>query len=386
MLSKCIFMQRKSALICYISLAGIIILLLLSSCKSTASRVNDVPVSVGSDHFNLSNVRQKNTDIKMQTINGKLYAYLPGNGNEKPSVYVFDDKGSSLMENILISNRYQPLWNDVVLGFGNGYMYVKRHSGKDHESAYPEQADLMWFDLATGANGILTKTEKAAYVDTLFDENGDFYISTGEISPGKEKRYQKVLKKTLLSDIFPQPDARTGTVSEVLEKYNDIVQMLDEKQLNSALESVEELGLDGYRCVLYPRSDGWLIHISTGSTPLCFVASNGVVTSVFEYACMDSASSFNYYGDYGFLSVKRYEQWDSMNYRLLPYENDTISGFYRINLTNYTAEKISDVNYRGIFIFDKTSLFVCDNNGGIYQLDSNGNVMTTLVNPYSEQI
>ena len=383
MLCSCTFMRRKPSWMLFIGLAGMVIMLLFSSCKSTASRVNDVPISVESDHFSLANVRQKNTDIKMQTINGKLYVYLPGTGNEKPSVYVFDEAGSASLGDILIFNRYKSLWNDVVLGFGNGYMYVKRYTGQDSDGAYPKQADLMYFDLATGASGFLTKTDNAAYVDARFDENGSFYISTREISPDQEKQYQKVLQDTLLSEMTSQPDIRSGTLSQVLKQYNDAAQMLDEKQLNSVMASVEELGLEGYGCVLYPCADGWLLHISTGSMPLCFISSDGVVTPVFEYACLDSVSSFNCYGDYGFLSVKRYEQWDSMNYGLLPYENDTISGLYRINLTDHTAEKISDNDYRGIFIFDDTSLFVCDNDGGVYQLDYNGNRITTVVEPYS---
>jgi len=43
--------------------------------------------------------------------------------------------------------------------------------------------------------------------------------------------------------------------------------------------------------------------------------------------------------------------------------------------------KISDDSYRGIFIFDDTSILTVDINYGVYQLDPNGGLVNTLINP-----
>lgn len=172
-----------------------------------------------------------------------------------------------------------------------------------------------------------------------------------------------------------------GTVLDVLQNNSNISNTLSKAQFDGLVATVTQMGLDDYGCTLYPVEKGWLLHISTANTPLCFVSAIGGIEPVFEYSCQHSISSFNYYGNYAYLSIKRYEKWDDMNYALLPFEDDSISGTYQIDLTDHTVRRINDNDYRGIFIFDEESIFVCDKNEGVYQLDTEGKLMETLVSP-----
>ena len=321
--------------------------------------------------------------IKMQTIDGHLYLYMPRpDFYFEPSIYIFDNNGVSKMPNIFVTNWYKSLWNDSLLGFENGYIYIGRYPAKNTENAYPKKAELICYDLATGEMTTLLCTEDASSLTTAFDENGCFYASIRENTSEKDKQYQAIQGHHLLDSMVSMPDLRSGNVTEVLKAYNGYTKILSESQLELALASVEELGLENCTCVLYPCASGWLIHMSHCSIPLCLVSFDGTVSQMFEFECMSASSSFNIYGDQAYLSFMRYEKWDDRtSYFLQPYINDTISGTYRIDLTDFTTTKISDNSYRGIFIFDDTFILTVDKNYGVYQLDTNGTLMNTLVPP-----
>lgn len=357
--------------------------MIFASCTDNSPSTNDVSVSVNSDEFSYSNSRQDCMGIKMQAIDGRLYIYMPRpDAHIEPSIFVFEKNGVSEMENVLITNWYKSLWNDQLVGFENGYMYIERHPAKATESAYPQKAELICYDLATGDMTTLLCTEDAPSLDTSFDENGVFYASIRENTSEKEKQYQAIQGSQLLDHVVSKPDLRSGTVAEVLEAYNGHTKILSESQLEHTLASVQALGIKNSTCTLYPCVSGWMIHIDRCSVPLWLVSFDGTVSKVFEFESMTTSSSFNIYGDQAYLSFKRYEKWDDhMNYFLQPYANDTISGTYRIDLTDFTMTKVSADSYRGIFIFDDTSILTVDINYGVYQLDPNGCLVNTLINP-----
>lgn len=364
-------------------LLGLVVLLTQASCGSRTSRVNNVPVYISNENFLFANVQQDQTDIQMQVKDNKLYVLLPGRNNEDLSVYIFDQNGVSKLEDVFNFHRLFPSWDDYVLGFGNGYIYIKRCCPEIiTKNIYSPPKALICYDLAAGTSETLLRFDESNYTMHTFDESGFFYIST-EVSSHGKLVYSKVFKNTLSQDKTITPNPRAGAVSDVLRNYNNSSKMFTDSQLAKALSAATELDIENHGCAIYPCAEGLLIHTTRGRIPLSLVRFDGSVTPIFEVDCLDSVSCFNCYGDYAFLSFVRYEKWDSMDYWLLPYENDTISGTYRIDLTDFSAKKISDNIYRGIFIFDNTSIFVCDKNEGVYQIDLNGNLMTTLINPSS---
>ena len=360
---------------------------IFASCTGNSPSANDVSVSVNSDGFSYSNSRQDCMGIKMQVIDGHLYIYMPSpDAYIEPSIFVFEKNGVSKMENVLITNWYKPLWNDQLVGFENGYMYIDRHPAKVTESAYPQKAELICYDLITGDMTTLLCTEDASSLDTAFDENGIFFASICETTSDKEKQYQAIQGSQLLEHMVSKPDLRSGTVAEVLEAYNENAKILSESQLEHTLAAVQALGIKNNTCTLYPCASGWMIHTDISSVPLWHVSFDGTVSKVFEIESMTTSSCFNVYENQAYLSFKRYEKWDDhMNYFLQPYANDTVSGTYRIDLSDFTTTKISDACYRGIFIFDSTSILTVDINYGVYQLDPNGGLVNTLINPRETQ-
>ena len=86
------------------------------------------------------------------------------------------------------------------------------------------------------------------------------------------------------------------------------------------------------------------------------------------------------YRDTVYLSVKRYQNggtYGAGGSESIP--DDTVSGTYRISLSDCSSEKISDEIYSGLFIFDDSGIFACDENGRVYWLDFDGNVIGTLL-------
>ena len=355
----------------------------LSSCTDHSLKANDVYLSVGSDCFSYANTQQDCMGIKMQAIMGNLYLYMPESDYcEEPSIFVFSKGGVIKQDNIMITSWHKSLWNDRLAGFGKGYLYIERYPAKSTERNYPKRCELVCYNLVTGELETLLCTEDASYMDVAFDENGYFYASTREMASGKDKRYQRIQGNTLLDVIGSRPDRRSGTVSDVLEAYNSTSMMLSASQLQRAMDSAKLLGITNSPCVLYPCASGWLLHTSNGITPLYLVSLDGIIAPVLDIECMTCVSSFNVYGDQAFLSFIRYEKWDdSMGYSLQPYENDSISGTYRIDLNNFAVTKINDDSYKGIFIFDENCIFAVKKDYGVYQLDTNGIQINTLIEP-----
>lgn len=360
---------------------------LLSACRNHRTPeiripvANDVSVHINSDGTSFANLHQSHTDIQMQAAGGKLYIYMP---LEKLVVYEFHENGSSTHE--ITAQRYsvfKTLWNDGVVGISNGYLYIERHPGKDSETAYPKKAELICHDLSTGNREVLITTEDASYMDIIWDESGRLYVTTKEVSTDSEERYQIIEKNIVLPDPVSRPlEIREGSLAEVLPAYNSVSHMLTEGQLNDVIDGLGALGLDTHGCDLYPMEDGLLIHFGNHGVPLCYISSDADVIPILTYECFSSSSSLNFCGGYAFFSCKRYEKWDDdWGYFLEPYENDQISGTYRIDLRDFSIEKISDTYYSGIFSFDDSYLFVCDQKEGVYQMDLEGNLTATLIEP-----
>lgn len=55
------------------------------------------------------------------------------------------------------------------------------------------------------------------------------------------------------------------------------------------------------------------------------------------------------------------------------------SGVYRVSLTDYSIDKLSDTGYWGLYIFDDTGIFAVDPEGSIDKLDWDGNCVQTVL-------
>ena len=130
----------------------------------------------------------------------------------------------------------------------------------------------------------------------------------------------------------------------------------------------------------YPVGDGIIIHNENAHRGqiVSYICSDGDIISLFPEMEYDFIHhSLAVYEKYVFVSFKRYRA--VVDYLITEeYENDTLSGTYRIDIRDFSRTKISDQCFDSMFIFDDTGIF--GNNGsGTYKIDFDGNLLLTII-------
>ena len=128
---------------------------------------------------------------------------------------------------------------------------------------------------------------------------------------------------------------------------------------------------------IIPCAGGLLIHNDRLSTMLYYICDDGEMTLLFSLPCLASQSSVQTCGSTVYLSVKRYVSLGEIGMRRL--ENDTEEGTWRIDLKDGTKEKINDYIFCGMYNFDDTCIYCCDEDGNIYRMELDGEVSPILV-------
>ena len=92
---------------------------------------------------------------------------------------------------------------------------------------------------------------------------------------------------------------------------------------------------------------------------------------------MTSDTAVAIVGDDVYISLKRYEGWGESGKGLRRYENDTLEGTWRISLTDFSAVKISDTIYNGLYCFGDV-LLACDESCSVYRLHPDGSTQPLI--------
>lgn len=137
----------------------------------------------------------------------------------------------------------------------------------------------------------------------------------------------------------------------------------------------------GVNCSLFPTQYGLIVYnrgyANGDKQSLYLIAPNGEAVELLTFRCLYSDSAINLYHDKLYYSVKRYEKYGSLG--MTRYEDDEFEGTYIISLTDMSIEKGSDMIFDGLYIFDDTGIFACDENCNIYKLDFDGYVIDTIL-------
>ena len=145
----------------------------------------------------------------------------------------------------------------------------------------------------------------------------------------------------------------------------------------------EELKLaPGQRRFLIPTENGLLIHNQGRQALLYFIDSEGNCEEMFSVPCSFSESAVTIYHDVVYLSAFRYEKGSSTGLGFVGYEDDTLSGTYRINLRDFSVEKLNDLCYIGMYIFDDDKIFACSDDYQIDILDHDGTIIGHIPIPF----
>ena len=137
----------------------------------------------------------------------------------------------------------------------------------------------------------------------------------------------------------------------------------------------------GSKSSLITTPYGLLVHnkayANSGEQALYYIQPTGEIVELFSFPCLYSVSAINIFREKLIFSVKRYEEYDEIGMKR--YQNDEIEGSYIISLTELTVEKVDDMVFDGLYIFDDSGILACDEDCNIYKLDCNGNVIDILL-------
>lgn len=142
---------------------------------------------------------------------------------------------------------------------------------------------------------------------------------------------------------------------------------------DDAMKSPEEVLPYGLKTVV-ECDNGILIHNESQGNLLYFLERDtGKIVELFTVECMSSISAVNVYRTNVYISFCRYKNHGQLG--MVGYEGDTLEGTYRIDLSDYSVEKINNNVYSGLYIFDDTGIYACDSECNVYKLDFEGKVI-----------
>ena len=265
----------------------------------------------------------------------------------------------------------------AVLGVADGHLYY-------HEvnRGYTE-SELYSYSFETGDITLLS-TQELTDSYCVFGEDGAFMVALS-LFDRKPITFLRIVGDEVAAVTDNEQDwsfrlgSREYFLADGPRELAAVVYCREESGEVSALP-LEWAG----RRSLIPTDHGLLVYNSGWSHLLYLIDEEGEVTELFDADCFRSRSAVTVYRDAVYLSVKRYQNGGNFGAggsESIP--DDTMSGTYRISLTDHSVEKLSDAVYDGLFIFDDTGIYACGKpqiySISIYKLDFDGNVVDTLL-------
>jgi len=337
--------------------AVIVFAMLLNACDAPSMSVTDEHIEINQTEHNPANCRQYEANINMMAHDGKLYFYTVSSGSVfSPNKYagylsVFEDGTAKQIKSFSGAH---------ILLMADGFVYYEMqdkifcynvNENREYElfvETFPISRRMIFY--SEDGSVYLPKTDDCAeYIPV----HGDAL----ELSTAKHEEYS--LK------------AGVCRIEGGYESQRSIV-------MQGGDGSAVSYDLPYGKKSLIPCGDGLLVHNEECGDLLYYIDGNtGKAVELFSVECIFSVSAVNCYEGQVFLSFKRYEK--SGEKGMLRFENDTTEGTYRIDLSDYSTEKISDQIYNGLFIFDDTGIYACNDDSEIFKLDFDGNVILELI-------
>ena len=152
-------------------------------------------------------------------------------------------------------------------------------------------------------------------------------------------------------------------------------------QVNNLNGAINETKLDisyGEK-QLIPCKYGLLIHNEGPGTLLYMIEEKtGRIIELFSVQGERIQSTVNIWDNYAYISLSR-SYFDEDLESTVFYNNDVISGTYKVGLKDYSIEKISDEVYNGLFIFDDSGIYACTEELIVHKLDHFGKIIVTVM-------
>ena len=241
-----------------------------------------------------------------------------------------------------------------------------------------KQYSLYCYDLSTNSKQVIYQGEPNGKKTSYFAEDGTCYFPLDVKHPEDVPQFvhvsgTEVLEVCPLTKGYPLG----GKTYEVVAGYGDAEaeRILCKESDGTTTELTFEKG--SCTRAIIPCVGGLLVHNYNLPTMLYYIRNDGEMTLLFSLPCLTSHSSVQTCGSSVYLSVKRYESYGEIGMRR--FENDTEEGTWRIDLKDGTKEKINDYIFCGMYNFDDTCIYCCDEDGNIYRMELDGEVSPILV-------
>lgn len=324
-------------------------------------------VEIQNATYNPANNLQNAASIWMGTFEGKLYFSPRWCAESKYRSKYYNYLACFERGTIKRLFRIQ----DRILGISNNYIYYS--SWRDTVLGNVKER-IYCYDFRNNTEKLICETNFLTS-EYYFSEDNLLFLSLSS----REGPYHLVNGTSISRDISPPQsyilNGKSYSVCGTGDSTNIVV--TDEIKKRYELKYDTPLG----RQSLIPCKKGLLVHNEGEGNALYLILDNSEeIVQLFEIPCSKAISAVNVYDDWAYISISRYyfnEQSDST----VSFVNDHLAGTYRIDLSDYSVEKISDIIYNGLYIFDDSGIYACTEKLEIYRFDFSGRNLTQVLGP-----
>lgn len=326
--------------------------------------VTEQPVNINAREYNHANNCQKNASVWMAEHDGRLlfYSRWCTDVSERTKYYnqlsVFEDGTATRLDSadaVILARQgdyiYYYAWSDIELG--------------------KDKYDLYCLNAANGKKTYLASVNWQPEHSFVSADDGTLYI----LADNSEGRFYPVAGNTVGSQAVPKETYLLN--DNVYSTEGEITKQLYVTDSSGIKKKIDNI--PGGEINIIPCDAGLLVHNPKDRDMLFLIdAETNELINLFPVSDGHPESTVNIHGNDVFLSFSRdfyHEDIDSY----APIENDTLVGTYRISMDDFSVKKISDSVYTGLYIFDDSGIFACDDNSHIYKLDFDGNTVLTLL-------
>ncbi len=330
------------------------------------------PVQITGNEYNYINNLQVDAHVVLFSHEGRLYYYQRTEPTPTQFLKGYEgtifriDKGrlakTGQADMVVVGAR-----NHYLYGFrpgeGKNYIFYDYDFISNNATSYAKVDYFCYHPAITGC--IFAQDGTIYFPDATDVEFNEYYTNYYSIKDS-EFSQPEAMVETYVSDMG------TYTIRKG-EQFGDVY-----FQAKGSEEQVK-LDIPGGNKFFIPVEQGVLVYCYNNvHTTLLYLIRNdtGEIVKLFhndeKYV---ARQAINVYGEYVYLSVDL-SAGDVLG-TVDP--DDPMQGTFRISLQDYSIEEIARKPYCGLYIFDDTGIYVCDEKCNVTKLDFDGNVIDEIV-------
>jgi len=333
-------MKSKAVLAGFLAVAVVTLLFIGLVIFINIERVDvdfDALLPIREAPLNPCNLRQLDADTEIFADNGHLYIYTKDEARmpyHNFSLYEVTKEG---LKEIPISDEGMIL---VVFG---GYCYYK----------VPIENKLYCQNLKTEEVTLLCTDTEVRADECFIRENTLYFPKNHKLTSWLAVTGNTCVEVTDVHETYELDGRRY-----YWKKINGNSKLVCYDVANDKEDILESAKIKPNR--LIPTDHGIGMCTGFNESLLCFIEKgSGKVVTLFTGKDPDAIyrSAVNVHNEYAYLSIYR-EHINDLGWYAIKEQNEE-DGTYRINLKDYSVEKINDTSYTGLYIFDDTGIFAC---------------------------